>query len=205
LDNLVIFVEMETKRKKLDFNNPDALSLLQQFTRWIFGAERPGFWIRTVFYVQLFGWSLFFFWYVLAFFSIKFVDKIRGASQLKLLLAKRGNHLGIPGFQEAYENFAFLMILLLAVFLIGLVLLWRQRKSYAFVCFGVWLAFPVMVVVFLNLNYLLEDVSFFDQVLYGVLIGSLSLFHVFIGRKFGRKSDELVEQDDSVTDGLPED
>lgn len=202
MENLVIFVDMEAERKKIDLNNPDALSLFQQFFRWIFGAVRPGFWTRTLFYVQLVGWSTFFLWYVLAFFSIKYVDNIRGARQLKKLVAQRGNELGIPDFKAAYENFSFLMMTLLAAFLIGLVLLWRQRKSYAFFCFGVWLAYPVMVVVFLNMNYLMEDVSLFDQILYLVLLGSLTLFHLVIGRKFGQQSDEPVEEDDSLTDGL---
>lgn len=202
MENLVIFVDMETERKKIDLNNPDALSLFQQFFRWVFGVHRPGFWTRTVFFVQLVGWSLFFLWYVLAFFSIKYVDNIRGARQLKKLVAQRGNELGIPDFKAAYENFSFLMIALLAAFLIGLVLLWRQRKSYVFFCFGVWLAYPIMVVVFLNMNYLMEDVSLFDQILYFVMLGSLTLFHLVIGRKFGQQSDEPVEEDDSLMDGL---
>lgn len=204
LDILLIFVRMELPKKKIDLNNPDALSLFQQFFQWVFGKVRPGFWTRAVFYVQLVGWSLFFLWYALAFFSIKYVDNIRGARQLKQLVAKRGNELGIADFKEAYENFSFVMMALLAAFLIGLVLLWRQRKGYAFFCFGVWLAYPIMVVVFLNLKYLMEDVSLFDQVLYIVLLGSLTLFQLFIGRKFGQQTDEPIEVDDSETDGLLE-
>jgi hypothetical protein len=61
-----------------------------------------------------------------------------------------------------------------------------------------------MVVVFLNVNYLMQDVTLFDKVLYLLLLGSLTLFHLFIGRKFGRQSEEPIEVDDSEMEGMME-
>ena len=174
---------MIKEKLKIDLNNPDALSLVQRLFRLVFGKERPDLLTRSFFFSHLIGWSIFFFWYVTAYLSLHFLNNIRGASRLKLIMAKRGRELGIHDFKTSYETFAFVMIVLWALYLIGLVLMWRNKPRYTYFVFGVLLAYPIVTVIFLNFRYLSQDVSLFDKLLYVILLISMTVYYLIKRRE----------------------
>lgn len=192
LDIFAIFAKMGKKKLNIDLNNPDALSLMQRLFRLIFGQKRPDLVTRSFFFSHLVGASLFWFWYISAYFSIHFLENIRGAYHLKRMLTKRGVELGIKNFREAYENFAFLMIIVWFLYIVGMVLMWRGKRIYRFFVFGVLAAVPIMTVLFLNFNYFRRDVTLFDQVLYLILLVSMLIYYWMDKRKTNQLTDETI-------------
>jgi hypothetical protein len=204
LDIFAIFAKMGKKKLNIDLNNPDALSLMQRLFRLIFGQKRPDLVTRSFFFSHLVGASLFWFWYISAYFSIHFLENIRGAYHLKRMLTKRGVELGIKDFREVYETFAFLMIIVWLIYIIGLILMWRGQRIYRYFLFGVLAAYPLMILVFLNFNYLRRDVTLFDKVLYLILLVSILVYYWIDKRKANQFTDETidntVEEESTSTD-----
>jgi hypothetical protein len=195
---------MVKKKLNIDLNNPDALSLMQRLFRLIFGKKRPDLLTRSFFFSHLVGASLFWFWYISAYFSIHFLENIRGAYHLKRMLTKRGVELGIKDFREVYETFAFLMIIVWLIYILGLILMWRGQRIYRYFLFGVLAAYPLMILVFLNFNYLRRDVTLFDKVLYLILLVSILVYYWIDKRKANQFTDETidntVEEESTSTD-----
>lgn len=181
--NLIIFVEMIKEKLKIDINNPDALSLMQKLFRLIFGKTRPDLFTRSIFFTNLVGWSLFFFWYIAAYLSLHFLENIRGSDRLKSIMAKRGRELAMEDFRGSYETFAFVMIAFWAAYLLGLILMWRKNPNYRYFVFGVLLLYPFMIFIFLSFNYLIEDVSLFDQIVYLIMLVSMCVYYLIDKRK----------------------
>jgi len=190
LANFLIFVRMIKEKLKIDINNPDTLSLMQRFFRLIFGKDRPNLLTRSFFFVHLVGWSIFFFWYVLAYLSLHFLENIRGADRLKALMAKRGRELSMEDFRGSYETFAFVMIAFWGAYLLGLILMWRKNPNFKYFVFGVLLLYPFMIFIFLSFNYLLEDVSLFDQIAYLAMLVTMVVYYL-IDRRDQRNEQEL--------------
>lgn len=186
-----IFVQMVKKKLNIDLNNPDALSLMQRLFRLIFGKKRPDLVTRSFFLSHLVGASLFWFWYISAYFSIHFLENIRGAYHLKKMLNKRGVELGIKDFRDAYETFAFVMIIVWLVYIIGLILMWRGNRIYRYFVFGVLLAYPLLTILFLNFNYLRRDVTLFDKAVYLILLGSISIYYWLDCRRLRTKDVDI--------------
>lgn len=189
---------MIKEKLKIDLNNPDALSLMQRFFRLIFGKERPNLLTRSFFFTHLVGWSVFFFWYVVAYLSLHFLENIRGADRLKSIMAKRGRELGMEDFRGSYETFAFVMIVFWAVYLIGLIMMWRKNPNYRYFVFSVLLLYPFMVFIFLSFTYLIEDISLFDQILYALMLVSMCIY--FLLNKRNERIELESNTDEQIVD-----
>lgn len=189
---------MIKEKLKIDLNNPDALSLMQRLFRLVFGKERPSLFTRSFFLAHLIGWSVFFFWYVVAYLSLHFLENIRGAERLMAIMAKRGRELGMENFRGSYEVFAFVMIIFWAVYLVGLILMWRKNPNYRYLVFSVLLLYPFMVFIFLSFNYLFEDISLFDQILYAIMLISMCVYYLIKKKikqtEFENKIDMQVDE-----------
>jgi hypothetical protein len=170
---------MLKKKLNIDINNPDARSLTQQLVRFIMGKEKPSFIVRSLFFTHLIGASIFFFWYISAFFSIHFLENITSARKLRRILNEKGSELGIADFRNEFETFTFVMIALWFVYFIGLIFLWRNKKLYRFLLLGVLLSYPILTIIFLNLKYLLYETSLFDGVVYLYLLISIVVYTIW--------------------------
>ncbi len=189
---------MIKEKLKIDLNNPDALSLMQRLFRLVFGKERPNLLTRSFFFTHLIGWSIFFFWYVVAYLSLHFLENIRGADRLMAIMAKRGRELGMEDFRGSYETFAFVMIAFWAAYLVGLILMWRKNPNYRYLVFSVLLLYPFVVFIFLSFTYLFEDISLFDQILYAIMLISMSVYYLINKRieqkEFENDANEQVDE-----------
>lgn len=193
-----LYIRTVIKEKlNIDINNPDALSLMQRLFRFVFGKDRPDLLTRSYFFTHLVAASLFFFWYISAYLSIHFLENIRGALRLKKMITRRGVELGVDNFREAYETLAFIMIIVWIIYLAGLILLWRKNKIYRYFMFPVLIAYPLLIVFFLNITYILEDVSLFDYVLYLIMLVSLLVYYWIDKRRRSREEEDTEISVDS--------
>lgn len=193
-----LYIRTVIKEKlNIDINNPDALSLMQRLFRFVFGKDRPDLLTRSYFFIHLVAASLFFFWYISAYLSIHFLENIRGALRLKKMITRRGVELGVDNFRESYETLAFIMIIVWIIYLAGLILLWRKNKIYRYFMFPVLIAYPLLIVFFLNITYILEDVSLFDYVLYLIMLVSLLVYYWIDKRRRSREEEDAEISVDS--------
>jgi hypothetical protein len=82
--------------------------------------------------------------------------------------------------------------------------MWRGQRIYRYFLFGVLAAYPLMILVFLNFNYLRRDVTLFDKVLYLILLVSILVYYWIDKRKANQFTDETidntVEEESTSTD-----
>jgi hypothetical protein len=175
-----------------DLVNPNPITILQRIRAFILGKNKPDKITRFFFYFNLLCWSTFFFWSITGYFSLTFIDNIEEAKRLREIIEVRGAHLGIPDFYGHFKTFLFYMIFTWTFVLFGIVLLWRKKASYVFFYFGGLMLYPIFMWWFLNLSYMVEDVSMFDKVIYVALFLPMVIYHLFFLRE---KEDALIPEE----------
>ena len=189
-------MKLKIDKQKIDKLSPeDAIPLFVKISQLIFGKKKPDGFTRIVFSVNLFCWFLLFIWNMICYFVIISSDIIKENKgfSVNAIIRRNGQKLGFNGqdFLDAITQFYFLNNFIWIVIFIGLVFMYRKKSFYPFILLiGLGIHFSLMFFT-LGLQYLIEDVSFFDKILYAILI-SFTIIHSFLMKK-EIKDKEVVE------------
>lgn len=147
------------------------------FRNWIFGKKRPDIYTRLTFFANLIIWFMFIVWSAFSYFAVvsrEWIQQHKGI-HVESIIAKRGAALGFsPGeFLSKLELTNFVSLICWVIFFVGLILLYRKKKIFAY-----FTLFPIAVYLILNglylgFDYFLEDITLFDKIL--ILISATSL------------------------------
>lgn len=193
---IVLNMTQIPKINQADLINPNPLTILQRVRNFILGNKKPDRITRILFYISLLGWSIFFFWSIAGYFSLSFIDQIAEAKKMREIVEVRGAHLGINNLFENFKTFLFYMIFSWSSVLFGLILLWRKKQSYIFFYFGGLMAYPILMWWFLNFSYMIEDVSMFDKVVYGIMFCPMVIYHLLFMKE--KEDNKLVEKQAAI-------
>ncbi len=166
---------MMRRTHKLDNIKPeDAVPLLIKIRRFILGGTKPDGFTRLMFTVSLFCWVLLSFWNGLSYFivlSSDIIEEYKGFSVNQILI-RNGQNLGFngPEFLDTITSFYFYTLFIWGFIFIGLVLMYRKKRSYTFFVLGGLSIHFIYMFIVLGFQYFIEDVSPFDKILYGILI-----------------------------------
>lgn len=180
-------MKLKIDKKKIDKLSPeDAIPLFVKISRLIFGKKKPDGFTRIIFSLNLFSWFLLFMWNMICYFvliSSDIIKENKGFS-VNAIIRRNGQKLGFNGqdFLDAITQFYFLNNFIWIIIFIGLVLMYRKKAFYPFIVLGgLGIHFSLMFFT-LGLQYFIEDVSFFDKILYAIIIG-LTIIHSFLMKK----------------------
>lgn len=174
-------MKLKIDKEKINKLSPeDAIPLVVKLSRLIFGKTKPDGLTRILFSVNLFSWFLLFMWNMISYFVLLSSDiiKVNKGFSVNAIIRRNGQNLGFNGqdFLDSITQFYFINNFLWGVVFLGLVLMYRKKSIYPFIILGGlgvhfgWMFFT------LGLQYFIEDVSFFDKILYSILI-VLTIIH----------------------------
>lgn len=189
-------MKLKIDKEKINNLSPeDAIPLFVKISRIIFGKKKPDGLTRIVFSINLFVWFLLFMWNMICYFvliSSDIIKENKGFS-VNAIIRRNGQKLGFDGqdFLDAITQFYFLNNFIWVFIFVGLIFMYRKKAFYPFiVLFGLGVHFSLMFFT-LGLQYFIEDVSFFDKILYAILIG-LTIVHSFLMKK--EINDQEIEE-----------
>ncbi|PHR43425.1 MAG: hypothetical protein COA32_16415 [Fluviicola sp.] len=180
-------MKLKIDKEKINKLSPeDAIPLFVKISRLIFGKKKPDGFTRIIFSINLFSWFLLFMWNMISYFVLLSSDIIKENKgfSVNAIIRRNGQKLGFNGqdFLDAITQFYFLNNFIWIIIFIGLILMYRKKAFYPFLLLG-GLAIHFSLMFFtLGLQYFLEDVSFFDKILYAVII-VLTIIHSFLMKK----------------------
>lgn len=180
-------MKLKIDKEKINKLSPeDAIPLFVKISRLIFGKKKPDGFTRIIFSINLFSWFLLFMWNMISYFVLLSSDIIKENKgfSVNAIIRRNGQKLGFNGqdFLDAITQFYFLNNFIWIIIFIGLILMYRKKAFYPFLLLG-GLAIHFSLMFFtLGLQYFLEDVSFFDKILYAILI-VLTIIHSFLMKK----------------------
>ncbi len=152
----------------------DSLNEAKNSTFWdkigvvIFGKKAPDAMTKVSFYLSLTLWLMFFTWSLLSFGAIYFRETIQNEKQIPVsdMINERGLELGFDSgdFIDRLLVFHSIGIIAWILVLIGIIMIWRQFSNYVYFFFGGTTLYFLTMIFYLNLDYYLEDTTFFDKI-----------------------------------------
>jgi hypothetical protein len=174
-------------KKPIDQLKPeDAIPLLVRIRKLILGKQKPDGFTRLMFSFSIFSWLMLTLWNAVSYFVLLTSDLIKENKGFSVddVIIKNGQNLGFNGkeFLTSITTFYFNSLFVWLFIFIGLTLMYRKKTVYTFIVLG-GLAFHfIYMFIVLGFQYFIEDVSFFDKILYAVLI-VVTLIHSFLMKK----------------------
>jgi hypothetical protein len=164
-------------------NNP--VLLLRKLRNLVFGSNRPAFLIRLGCYVNLLIWLVFTAWHVISYSVISARKLLLTAKQVDVeqLIFERGRALGFEPelFLDYLLQYHVLAVISWTIILIGIVLCWRQRLYFIYLILGGAALYYAFLFWNMGLRYYNEDTTFFDKVIYVILI--VNAIALYIGMR----------------------
>lgn len=194
-------MKVRVNKGKLDKLSPeDALPLIIKIRRFILGKKKPDGFTRLIFTINIFSWFLLMMWNLISYAAIQLSDIIKENKgfSVNAIIRKNGRDLGFEGqdFLDVINTYLFANIFIWIIIFIGLALLYRKLKVYPiFLLGGLGIHFLLMFFM-LGLQYFIESVSFFDKILYGIIIIT-TMIHSALMKK--EQTDPLNKESESGT------
>lgn len=165
--------EKREKIRKLESPLPFVIIL----RNWIFGKKKPDMLTRLTFIANLVIWLLFLIWTCFFYFAVnsrQWIWENKGLG-VTWIIEQRGEQLGYEegAFLSRLEISSLIAIFCWVVFFVGLILLYRKKKTFVFFTLIPLLTYIGLNSVYLGFDYLIEDITLFDKILF--LISGVSL------------------------------
>ena len=179
---------LKVNTEKLNKLEPkDAIPLVLKLRNLVFGKKKPDGFTRLLFIINLIAWFIFMLWNALSYISIIMTTYIREQKGISVarLVRNRGEELGFNGqeFLETVRQFHFLNLFVWIAIFIGIVFLYRKKKFFAIFFFGGFIDHFILMMVMLSFTYFLEDTSFFDKILYGIMILPTFVYYILLNKE----------------------
>ena len=183
---------------KIDKIKPeDAIPLLLKFRRFLLGKHKPDMFTRVVFTINLIGAILLSVWNSLSYLAILMSDFIKANKGFSVneIIRINGRNLGFQGqdFLDTITQYYFINHFVWIAIFIGIFLLYRKKKSYVFFYFGGFIVHFLLLIFWIGLQYFIEDVSFFDKLLYAAMLISAMLHLAVFSNRMDKKPAEKEE------------
>lgn len=168
-------MNLKINTQKIDTLSPeDALPLLVKIKRFLLGKQKPDRFTRLIFTLNLIMWSLFFSWNALSYTALQLSDFIKANKgfSVNAIIRRQGREYGFAGqdFLDNLHIYLFLQFFIFFIILIGLFLMYRKKTIYIVFYFGGFLIHFVVMFLLLGSQYFMEDITFFDKILYGFML-----------------------------------
>jgi hypothetical protein len=181
-------------------NNEQKKTWLDHFGKFILGEKQPDSLTKVTFYSCLFLWSIFFVWSLLSFGAIFFRETIQNEKKLPVsdMINARGIELGFDSgdFIDRLLVFHAISLISWIIVLVGILFIWRKIPSYVYFFFGGTGIYFLTMVLYLNLDYYIEDTTFFDKIAFIALNLSGAINTLFLKTNSNQASTGLFEEED---------
>lgn len=179
-------------------NNP--VLLLRKLRYLFLGTNRPPFWIRLCCYVNLLICLIFTFWHALSFGVISARSLVINAKEVDVeqLIFDRGEKLGFRpwDFLERLLQYHLFAIVCWLVVLVGIILCWRQKRSFIFLMAGGAALYYAVLFRNMGFKYYHQDTTAFDKVSYAILV--INAVIIYLAMRFSADQRQQILVEDEV-------
>ena len=162
------------KLKTTKYQSP--LPFIIKLRNFIFGNNRPDLFTQVTFYLNTIIWITFISWSVISYLAIASRNLILSHKGIPVekIIETRGLALGYGDneFISRLNTFHGIAIICWVVVFIGLVMLYRKKKSFIYPIILSTLFYIGMSIFYLGFNYFIEDTTTYDKIALLVLIMS---------------------------------
>ncbi|MES2799812.1 MAG: hypothetical protein V4638_07330 [Bacteroidota bacterium] len=152
----------------------------------VLGARQPDPLTLVVFLMNLFFGCINLFWSLLSYLILAKKSLITEIKDIDIdaIIAKRGQELGFMGddFLHRLMTTQAIGIVVWSIFLLGVLMLFRMNRNFAFILLGTLFFYIGMLVFYISYGYFKSDVTLFDKIGFIVIFTS-STVHYFLLRK----------------------
>ncbi|MGM0478320.1 MAG: hypothetical protein ACQERC_03780 [Bacteroidota bacterium] len=189
---------MKIDKDKINRLSPeDALPLFIRIKYFLFGKKKPDGFTRIAFTISLFIWVLLTLWNAISYFVLLTSDVIEANKgfSVQAIIRENGVSHGFSGqeFLDALHHFYFINNFIWLLVFVGLVLMYRKKRTYPlFIFVGMAIHFVYMF-WYLGFQYFVEDISFFDKICYAIFIFLIIIHSWLMNKEKGEQ--EPLHQD----------
>jgi len=148
--------------------------LVQKIKRFILGNEKPNFLIRISVMIGFFVWLYFLVWQILIFLSIVLVNRLQDPEMILTTFNRIGSKYAFM-HRWGLDTISTLLlhsiveIAMYSISLLGLIFIYRQKKSghILYVLFN--MLSLVFTILFLGIDYFNEQISLIDKIIFGLI------------------------------------
>lgn len=181
-------MKIKIDKERIDKLSPeDAIPLLLKIRRITLGKKRPDGFTRLIFSINLLGVIILSSWNALSYLAVVFSNIIKANKgfSVNAIIRRNGRNLGFEGqdFLEAITAFYFINLFIWMAVLFGLILMYRKVKSYIFFYLGALTVHFALMLFMLGLQYFIEDITWFDKIIYATLIVSSMIHSALLKRE----------------------
>ncbi|PWH86780.1 hypothetical protein [Brumimicrobium oceani] len=174
------------KKPLTELKPEDAIPLFVRLKNIILGKQKPDGFTQITFSISLLSWLLLVVWNAVSYFVLLTSDIIKENKGFSVdeVIIKNGQNLGFNGeeFLISITTFYFNNLFIWLFVFFGLALMYRKKRIYTFFILGGLAAHFTYMFIVLGFQYFVEDISFFDKILYAVLI-VITIIHSFLMKK----------------------
>lgn len=191
---------MTAEEKVTKFQSP--VPFVLKLRDLIYGKEKPDFFTRLTFLLNLVLWATFMLWSLISFYTVEardFIYRQKGIP-VESIIKSRGRELGFDGddFLQRLLTVNGIAIICWGTVFISLILMYRRSKRF-FYPFIVPIVFYIgMLFAYISPSYFMQDTTAFDKIALLIMITSGSIYYYLIKNK--EKDEEInffgVEEDD---------
>lgn len=168
----------------------------------IYGKEKPDFFTRINFLLNLILWATFMIWSLISFYAVNardFIYRQKGIP-VESIIKSRGRELEFEGedFLQRLLTVNGISIICWAAVFIALILMYRRSKRFFYLFIVPILFYIGMLFFYISPTYFFEDTTTFDKVALLIMLTSASIYYYLIKNKekdeeinfFGVEADE---------------
>lgn len=177
----------ERIQNQLDTHLESPIPILSKLKTWILGKDKPDTYTQVSFYVGLAIFGLIATWLILGYSVVSntmFIEQEKGIP-VHEIIQELGRRYGFTDelFLSRLINFYHLALFSWVTILIGLVLQWRKNKAFIyFILVGASL-YLVGMWSMLSFSYWYHEISFFDKLIYFILVFHSLLYYYFLNKE----------------------
>jgi hypothetical protein len=168
----------------------------------IYGKEKPDFFTRMNFLLNLVLWATFMIWSLISFYAVNarhFIYQQKGIP-VEAIIKSRGRELGFDGddFLQRLLTANGISVICWAAVFIALIFMYRRSKRFFYPFIVPILFYIGMLFFYISPAYFFEDTTTFDKIALLIMLTSASIYYYLIKNKgkdeeinfFGVEADE---------------
>lgn len=138
------------------------LNLAQRFRILILGVERPNLLTRVSVFIAFVVWIYFFTWHLISLLSLLLIDNLKQASTVRAAYTKIGHRYNFSDTINRLTLYSLIEVTLYGALLIGLILIWRKKKTGLLIYIVGNLFNLVITFLLMGYSFMINEIPFYD-------------------------------------------
>jgi len=151
------------------------LNLAQRLRIFILGTERPNLLTRLSVFIAFVVWIYFFTWHLISLLSLLLIDNLKQAATVRAAYTKIGHRYHFSDTINRLTLYSLIEVTLYGVLLIGLILIWRKKKTGLLIHIVGNLFNLVITFLLMGYSFMINEIPIYD---YCIILAMILYFSI---------------------------